>query len=112
MKKRQTSKGIKKKTKAYIKVSSLNKRGCLHKGEDKWLQINQIMRERKIGILAALETHLSPIDVDYIHHIFSKRLQVYAMIDPTSPQAKGVALVINKEVSNITGIKSKKLIPG
>ncbi|KAJ7330287.1 hypothetical protein DFH08DRAFT_708890, partial [Mycena albidolilacea] len=87
-------------------------RGRLHKGEDKWLKINQIMRDRKIGILAVQETHLSPKDVDDIHKIFSKRLQIYPTIDPASPQAKGVAIVVNKEVSNITGIKSKELIPG
>ncbi|KAJ7351631.1 hypothetical protein DFH08DRAFT_694721 [Mycena albidolilacea] len=87
-------------------------RGRLHKGEDKWLRINQIMRDRKIGILAVQETHLSPEDVDDTHKLFSKRPQVYATIDPASPQSKGVAIVVNKEVSNIVGIKTKVLIPG
>jgi hypothetical protein len=72
-------------------------RGRFHRGEDKWMRINQIMRDRKIGILAVQETHLSPADVDDIHKIFEKRLQVYATIDPASPQSKGVAIVINKE---------------
>ncbi|KAJ7342389.1 Endonuclease/exonuclease/phosphatase, partial [Mycena albidolilacea] len=98
--------------KAYIKISSLNMRGRFHRGEDKWLRINQIMRDRKIGVLAVQETHFSPADVDDVHKLFSKRLQVFATIDPTSPQSKGVAIVVNKEVSNIVGIKTKVIIPG
>ncbi|KAJ7310167.1 Endonuclease/exonuclease/phosphatase [Mycena albidolilacea] len=55
------------------------------------------MRDRKIGILAVQETDLSPKDVDNIHKIFSKRLRIYATIDPACPQAKEVAIVVNKE---------------
>ncbi|KAJ7239219.1 Endonuclease/exonuclease/phosphatase, partial [Mycena haematopus] len=87
-------------------------RGRFHNGEDKWMRINQIMRDRKIGILALQETHLSPVDVDDVHKLFEKRLQVYATIDPLAPTAKGVAIVINKEISNIIGIESKMIIQG
>ncbi|KAJ7168416.1 Endonuclease/exonuclease/phosphatase, partial [Mycena crocata] len=87
-------------------------RGRFHRGEDKWIHINQIVRDRKIGILALQETHLSPNDVEDIHKVFEKRLQIYATIDPASPQSKGVAIVINKEISNIIGIKTHELIPG
>ncbi|KAJ7136378.1 Endonuclease/exonuclease/phosphatase, partial [Mycena crocata] len=87
-------------------------RGRYHQGKDKWEHINQIVRDRKIGILALQETHLSPDDVDNVHKLFGKRLQVFASIDPASPQAKGVAIVINKEISNIIGIKTKEVIPG
>ncbi|KAJ7018662.1 Endonuclease/exonuclease/phosphatase [Mycena alexandri] len=87
-------------------------RGRFHQGQDKWLYINQITRDRKIGILALQETHLSPADVDDVHKLFGKRLQVYASIDPASPQSKGVAFVVNREISNIEGIKVEELIPG
>ncbi|KAJ7756077.1 Endonuclease/exonuclease/phosphatase [Mycena maculata] len=90
----------------------MNMRGRFHRGQDKWLHINQIMRDRKIGILALQETHLSPDDVEDVHKLFGKRLQVYASIDPANPQAKGVAIVINKEISNIVGIKAEEIIPG
>jgi hypothetical protein len=93
-------KKIKKRTKAYISIASLNMRGRFHNGADKWLNINQIMRNKKIGILALQETHLSPKDVDDVHRLFGKRLQVFATIDPASPQSKGVAIVINKDLSN------------
>ncbi|KAJ6469896.1 Endonuclease/exonuclease/phosphatase, partial [Mycena sanguinolenta] len=102
----------KKKTKGYIKISSLNMRGRFNKGEDKWLRINQLMRDRKIGILTLQETHLAPADVEDIHKIFGKRLQVYATLDLTAPQSKGVAIVVNKEISNIEGITTKEIIPG
>ncbi|KAJ7763069.1 Endonuclease/exonuclease/phosphatase [Mycena metata] len=87
-------------------------RGRFHQGQDKWLYINQIMRSRRIGVLGLQETHLSPGEVDDIHKIFGKRLQVYASIDPASPQSKGVAFVVNKEISNIEGIETEELIPG
>ncbi|KAJ7719797.1 Endonuclease/exonuclease/phosphatase, partial [Mycena maculata] len=87
-------------------------RGRYHNAEDKWMRINQIMRDRKIGILALQETHLSPNEVDDLHKIFEKRLQIYATIDPANSQSKGVAIVVNKEISNIVGIKTNELIPG
>ncbi|KAJ7821067.1 Endonuclease/exonuclease/phosphatase [Mycena leptocephala] len=70
------------------------------------------MRNKKIGILALQETHLSPKDVDDVHRLFGKRLQVFATIDPASPQSKGVAIVINKDLSNIIGITEREIIPG
>ncbi|KAJ7803831.1 hypothetical protein B0H13DRAFT_1671481, partial [Mycena leptocephala] len=87
-------------------------RGRYHSGADKWLHINQIMRDKKIGILSVQETHLSPKDVDDVHRLFGKHLQIFATIDPASPQSKGVAIVLNKDLSNVVGIKTQELIPG
>ncbi|KAJ7626816.1 hypothetical protein FB45DRAFT_749551, partial [Roridomyces roridus] len=87
-------------------------RGRYHKGEDKWMRINQLVREKRIGIAAIQETHLSPDDVEDIHKLFGKRLQVYATIDPASPQSKGVALIVNKELLPIEQIKTKSVVPG
>ncbi|KAJ7077990.1 Endonuclease/exonuclease/phosphatase, partial [Mycena belliarum] len=105
-------KRIRKRTKGWIKVATLNMRGRYHLGQDKWLRINQIMRDKKIGILATQETHLSQDEAENINKIFEKRLQVFASIDPDHPNAKGVAIVINKEISNIQGIKTEELVPG
>ncbi|KAF8195167.1 Endonuclease/exonuclease/phosphatase, partial [Mycena galopus ATCC 62051] len=112
LRQRKKPKGIKKKTKGYIKVSSLNMRGRYNKGEDKWLRINQLVRDRRIGILALQETHLAPDEVENINKIFETRLRVYATLDITAPQSKGVATVVNKEISNIEGIKTEVIIPG
>lgn len=47
---------ITQKTAATIKIASWNMRG---RGDDKWMHINQTMRQKKIGILCLQETHLS-----------------------------------------------------
>ncbi|KAK0429609.1 hypothetical protein EV421DRAFT_1745328 [Armillaria borealis] len=53
----------KKSTKAAIMIASLNIRGYgsknLEDKESRWLHINQIMREEKIGVLAVQEAHLN-----------------------------------------------------
>jgi hypothetical protein len=64
------------------------------------------MRNKKIGILSVQEMHLSPKDVDDVHRLFRKCLQVFATIDPANPQLKGVAIVVTKDLSIIMGIKT------
>lgn len=43
---------VAKKTRATIKLASLNMRGRFTQGVDKWSHINQMVRDKKIGILA------------------------------------------------------------
>jgi exonuclease III len=100
---------ISKKTKATLKIASLNMRGH---GDDKWNHINQIIREKKIGVLATQETHLDDNHVDRLHNLFDKRIKIYHSIDPHQPNAKGVAIVLNKEITNTTNIEVSEIIPG
>ncbi|KAJ7252020.1 Endonuclease/exonuclease/phosphatase [Mycena rebaudengoi] len=109
----QCRKKIRKRTKGYIKFTTLNMCGRYHQNQDKWKHINQIMRDKRVGIASIQETHLRPEDVDDIHKLFGKRLQVYASADPVNPTgARGVAIVVNKEISNIEGITCQVLHPG
>lgn len=101
-----------KKTRASIKIASLNMRGRYSNGTDKWFHINQIVREKRIGILALQETHVTPEDVASIHQLFGKRLEIISTIDPNHPGAKGVSIVLNKDITNTIGVQRFDIIPG
>jgi exonuclease III len=100
---------IKKKTKATLKIASLNMRG---RGDDKWNHINQIIREKRIGVLATQETHLDDNHVDRLHNLFNKRIKIYYSTDPHQLNAKGVAIVLNKEITNTEDVEVIEIIPG
>ena len=105
----EASNNSRKNTRAAIKIASLNMRG---RGRDKWLHINQIMKEKKIGILALQETHLSDEQTGNIQNLFNKRLAIFSSIDENSQNSKGVAVVFNKEITNTKNIKMDVIIPG
>ncbi|KAF9472507.1 DNase I-like protein, partial [Pholiota conissans] len=100
------------KTRAALKIATLNMRGRFSRGIDKWMHINQIMRAQKIGVLCLQETHLSPEDTESIHNLFGKRLQVYCSINPAQPNAAGIAIVINKDLAKSDTAQATELVPG
>ena len=71
-----TSRPAGKRTKANIKVASLNIRGRFHNGIDKWFHINQLVRDDKIAILALQETHLNQEQTDSINIMFKDTLYI------------------------------------
>ncbi|KAG2037391.1 Endonuclease/exonuclease/phosphatase, partial [Suillus americanus] len=87
-------------------------RGRWHNGTDKWLHINQIVREKKIGILALQETHLTKNEEAILNETFQQRLCIISLIDPMHTNAKGVALVLNKQLTNSREATSRELVPG
>lgn len=101
-----------KKSRANIKVASLNMRGQWHNGSDKWVNINQIIRDQRIGILALQETHLSKDNETILNSTPGLRIQVTSSIDPAQTNAKGVAIVMNKNLVNTSGMKVHELVPG
>ncbi|KAG2140059.1 Endonuclease/exonuclease/phosphatase [Suillus clintonianus] len=79
----------------------------------KWTVINQMMREKKIGILCLQETHLTTEHETQIDSLFSRRLVVLNSKDPDRPSCSaGVAFVINKEMINVSSAKLTTIIPG
>ena len=65
--------------------------------QEKWGHINQIMRDKKIAVLAVQESHLDETAVDNLNSLFHRRLSIWNSGDPLHPSAgKGVALVLNK----------------
>jgi len=90
-------KGINNKTtSATLRIGTLNMRGGGSvASRDKWEHINQIIRDKKIGILALQETHITEKDIEYLEKKYT-RLKIINSSDPAHPNAKGVAIVINK----------------
>jgi exonuclease III/ribonuclease HI len=107
------------KTKASVQIATCNMKG---RGEtdhlnrpaanNKWLHINQILRERKIGILALQETHMTNELEGKIATLFEKRIFALHSRDPDAPNAKGVSIVINKELLNTENIAPIDIIAG
>jgi exonuclease III len=104
-----------KNTRASIKVASLNMRGHGPSGSDnpenKWNHINQLVREKCIGVLAIQEAHLTPEYVDDLHKTFGKRLQIH-FSQGANANARGVAIVLNREITNTHDIKQQEIVPG
>lgn len=93
----RTSHKEKKNTRANLTIASLNmKGGGSDKTRDKWQHINQVMRERRIGFLAVQETHLTSLGTMNLNSQFSTSMHIISSIDPTQPNAMGVALVLSK----------------
>jgi exonuclease III len=111
-------KGCAKNTKAAIKLASLNMKG---RGEtrnlktdskkNKWFHVNQMMREQKIGILALQETHMTDELKESVEVTF-KRLLILSSSDPESPNSKGVAVVLNRDITNSENVKCVNIMPG
>ncbi|EPS95047.1 hypothetical protein FOMPIDRAFT_1133216 [Fomitopsis schrenkii] len=103
------------KTKAALKVGSLNLsgRGTIADCNGKWGAINQLMREKRIGILAIQESHLTDEDVNLIHQLYGRRLRVLHSADVDRPsKASGVAFVLNRELVDTKDAKVSTLIEG
>lgn len=116
-KKHQNKGGIKRKTRAHLKVASLNMRGAGSQApldpNNKWNALSYMIRDHKIGVLALQETHLTDEAVENLHRTYGERLQIYHSSAPDHPsQRAGVALVVNKAVSNVKEIKTTVIIPG
>lgn len=79
--------------------------------ENKWLHINQLVKEHRIGVLAIQEAHLTHDHVNHLNTLFGKRLQIFFSQGPNE-NAQGVAIVINKELTNTKGIKQQEIVPG
>ncbi|KAJ7148844.1 hypothetical protein C8R46DRAFT_1127389, partial [Mycena filopes] len=109
--------GKRKKTlKASIKVSALNIKGIGHANawhpQNKWYHVWQTMREQKIGVLVVGEAHLNDARCSSIRSLFGRKLEIEFSKDPNTPNAKGIAIVLNKNFINVDGIKTTEIIPG
>ena len=111
-----TSDSCRKNTKASMKIAALNINGIGNEnpnhGQNKWNHINQLVKEHKINILAVGEAHLNESRHLAIETLFSKRLKVIYSKLPHSHNAAGIAIVLNKENTNVEGIETHEVIPG
>jgi hypothetical protein len=71
------------------------------------------MRDGRMGVLVVGETHLNSEQVDEIETSdYGRRPKIFDSIDIENPNAKGVAIVLNREITNAEGIDLRRLIPG
>ncbi|KAH6904207.1 Endonuclease/exonuclease/phosphatase, partial [Coprinopsis sp. MPI-PUGE-AT-0042] len=100
-------------TRAHIKVGSLNIRGGgLTTTADKWQQINRVMKKGKISVLAVQETHLSDDRTKELNAQFSGQMKIYNSCDGETTNARGVAIVIDYNLMKSGPVVTRKIIPG
>ena len=97
-----------KNTKASLKIATLNIRGFCYTeavgNESKWNHVNQVIRDKKIGILMVQETHLTAEHKNDIENLFGKRMKIFFSADPDNSMGKGgVTVVLNKHLINTGG---------
>ncbi|KAH9858433.1 Endonuclease/exonuclease/phosphatase, partial [Lenzites betulinus] len=80
---------------------------------DKWLAINQLMKEQRLAVLAVQEAHLNEDRLRTLNDLFGDRLLFLTSPDPTSPLAAGgVAFVVNRRMITTTPPTMHVLTPG
>ncbi|KAJ7114218.1 Endonuclease/exonuclease/phosphatase [Mycena epipterygia] len=113
---RHSAGGRKKKIKASIQVASLNIRGIGNPNpwhpQHKWYHVNQLTKDNRTGLLVVVESHLSATRHANIQSLFGRRLEVIFSEDPISPNAKGVAFVLNKDLLDTDNLQTWDIIPG
>ncbi|KAJ7861998.1 hypothetical protein B0H14DRAFT_2170978, partial [Mycena olivaceomarginata] len=78
----------------------------------KWHGIHRMMGEQKIGVLIVSETHMSAAQAIEIENSYmNKRLKLFNS-EYEQPSMKGIAIVLNREQTNIENVKIHYLVPG
>ncbi|KAJ7078705.1 Endonuclease/exonuclease/phosphatase, partial [Mycena belliarum] len=109
---------ISRKTRAQIKISALNingrKKDSIHHPDHKWHGLSRLMYDEKIGILVVGETHLSTEQALEIqdHHQLGRRMDIYHSPNPENTSTRGIAIVLNREITNTKGVEVHYLVPG
>lgn len=112
---RDSKRKRKRKTRANILIGSLNIRGG---GSDltmpKWQQMCQFMKRKKLGLIATQETHLTRSQTERLNTQFERKLIIINSIDHLTPNSKGVAIVINRDIVRCKprDIEAKEIIAG
>ncbi|KAJ7655881.1 Endonuclease/exonuclease/phosphatase [Mycena rosella] len=107
---------ISRKTQAEIKLTTVNSNGCKKKSikhpAHKWHEWHHIMFDKKIGVLGAVETHLSAaqaLEIQDSH--LGRHMEIYNSPNLDDPSTRGVAIVLNRELTSTKGVKIHYLIP-
>ncbi|KAJ7133146.1 Endonuclease/exonuclease/phosphatase, partial [Mycena epipterygia] len=72
----------------------------------------QFTKANKTGILVLTESHLNVARHTRIQTLFGRRLEVLFSEDPVTPNAKGVAFVINKDLLDTDNMRTWEIVPG
>ncbi|KAJ3774185.1 Endonuclease/exonuclease/phosphatase, partial [Lentinula raphanica] len=103
-------------TKAHIKVAAINIRGIgnpdISHPDNKWVHVNQLMRDEKIGVLVVGEAHLNSKRLDEISKITESRMKIFYSSRIDTANAAGIAVVLNKSRTNVQGVQMHEIVAG
>ncbi|KAF9028477.1 DNase I-like protein [Hymenopellis radicata] len=80
--------------------------------ENKWLHLNQELRDRRIAVMIVGEAHLNSERKKKIDDIFESVMHVEHSEIPGRPNAGGVAITFNKRLTNTDNLKRWEIVPG
>ncbi|KAI0720986.1 Endonuclease/exonuclease/phosphatase, partial [Cerioporus squamosus] len=81
--------------------------------QNKWHLLNQLMRQRRLAVLALQETHYSVQQAEELNTLFAGLLRVFVSPDPDSPgAARGIAFAVNLRVVRDELVSFKEYVPG
>ncbi|KAE9383917.1 DNase I-like protein, partial [Gymnopus androsaceus JB14] len=104
------------KTKASIKIAALNinRHGAKNIGdsENKWPFIKSMMLRKKIGILIIGEAHMDAAKCAEIERVHGSDLKIFFSSLPNKSNAAGVAVVLNRNLTNVMGIQIHEIVAG
>ncbi|KAI9063991.1 DNase I-like protein, partial [Trametes sanguinea] len=100
-----------------IRLGSLNMKGFgiprAREGSDKWLAINQLMKDARLSVLGIQEAHLNHSRVESLNNLFGTRLKIVASMHPSNPTgAGGVAFVTNLNLHGSEDAVYTEIVPG
>ncbi|KAJ3911917.1 hypothetical protein F5877DRAFT_54765, partial [Lentinula edodes] len=105
-----------KRTKVSIKIAALNIKGHgnvnIDHTSNKWADIRLTMLQRQIGILVIGEAHMNAERRQEIERVYEKDLKIYYTKLPNTPNAAGVAIALNKNITNSEGIQTYEVVEG
>ncbi|KAK0459914.1 hypothetical protein IW261DRAFT_1578140 [Armillaria novae-zelandiae] len=103
-------------TKMHMRIAALNIRGNggvnISDPRNKWVHLNQEMCDRRIAILIVGEAHLNDERKESVINMFGKLLHIEHSELQDNPNAKGVAIVLNKRLTNSEKIKCWEIVLG
>lgn len=103
----------KKTLRANIRLASYNIRGGGSSATTrKWDNLNQIMRENQIGILAVQETHLTKSETNRLNGLYEKRCLIINSSLHRRHNAAGVAIILNKQWTAWNEAHHWEIVPG
>ncbi|EIW58570.1 DNase I-like protein, partial [Trametes versicolor FP-101664 SS1] len=75
--------------------------------------MNQLLRDRKIAVLALQETHTNDRRLDLLNRIFERNMAILHSPDPVNATgARGVAFAINKRIFKDGSPRIRVIVPG
>ncbi|KAI5822564.1 DNase I-like protein, partial [Schizophyllum commune Tattone D] len=105
------------KTTTGLKICSLNIKGrganSIYDEKHKWHDVQRVVRNERINVLGLQETHLSDEQADEIREFYQKNLQIFtSAASEGANNSTGVAIVLNKSITNIADTEEYEIIPG